>query len=466
MRKTITKFLLLLLIITGCAHTDNARKIETPEKTTPPEEATSQVRTNNLPVPKEGFSWDQLASMASQRTAEAQMAALRIKSSRLEKTLESSVRDPQLRLNSGFATEDEYSKDSNNSHDDIQSYSVGLRFYVNNPFVNRWIRRQAEKSATAIMASANELSYATYCETKSACLEAAILEDRSVQLGDAIKQQKKVCSRYDELIRNGHVAPLKLLKAKLKLSRLQMRKGQVGREHRNALFQISLLTGIPVDRLNIQGLDKQGLPSPDKLSVNELVATALKTRPDLESIRCEAENARMDIEIAKARQIPWFDFVEGSIRDRNADSSSYTSSGVSHSDSDRDEWTLRTGISIPIFSWAGNEIALAKALLREIELREALALSSLHSEITNAIENYTDAYATHNQTRNTTEQQIATFKETINAIDKTRTVLETEIMETEEELISFRREARQSLYDCLRLKLMLESTTGERGEVK
>ncbi len=114
-------------------------------------------------------------------------------------------------------------------------------------------------------------------------------------------------------------------------------------------------------------------------------------RPDLESIRGEIETARIGLNIAKAKQIPWFEFVEGGYRDRDSDATTYTDSGRDHSDSDRDEWLLRTAISLPIFSWAGNETALAKALLREAEFSESIALTTIRNEIRNALANYSDA---------------------------------------------------------------------------
>lgn len=428
---------------------------------------TANLVSTNLFVPEGGFSWNQLAVIASQRTAESQMTALRIKRSRLENRLELAIRNPQLRWNYGFLSEDEHSPGNSNSHDNLRDSSAGLRFYINNPFVNRWIRKQADKNADSIMAAGRELSYATYCETKSSCLETAILDDRICQLQEIIEIQKKVCSRYSELNRNGFAAPLKSLKAQLRLSGLELKKNQLEREHRNALFHLSLLSGMPAGQLKVQPLGSQSLIPPSDLNMEQLITSAVQLRPDLESIRCEIEIARLEIKLAEARQIPWFDYVEGGLRNRTSNNTEYSiGGGISHSDSDRDEWMLGTAISLPVFSWTGNETALARTILEEAELRKAIAQTSLYEELKNAVENYTDAHSSHKRIQQTADKQMENFKKTLSEVDSSRTMVETDIMETEEQLNSYRLETRQSLYDCLRLKLALESLTGDRGEEK
>ena len=454
---------LLVYVTSGCTTTKSRAEAEESElkSNLPSESNLISNKVECIVVPANGFSWGKMASIAATRGGESQLTALQIKRSNLQNRIDRAWRNPQLRINSTFASEDEYEPEGNNQHEDINEYGTGLRFYISNPFVNRWIKQQASENVKSILAEKRELSYATYCETRMRCCEAAIIEDKLNQLKAALAQQKQICSRYNELKESGYADPLKIIKAGLKTARTEQQIDVMVREHRNALFQLALLTGLDIDKIRLQSIEKQLTPDPATYNTDDMTISAVRMRPDLESLRCEITLARSELKVAKARQIPWFEFIESRYCNHSTDSTTYSGSSPNHSDSDRDEWILRTAISLPIFSWAGHETALAGTILKEVEFRESMALTAVRSEIKNALKNYTDGCLSRDKMTKEVNKRLKEFQDAVKALDKSKTVVETEIMDTEEQLNAFRRGTRQSLYDCLKLKLYLESVTGE-----
>ncbi len=413
-----------------------------------------------ITIPAEGFSWDALALIAAQRSVEARMTALRLESNRLQNRLELTPRDPQLRLNSAFDTERDYKPGDGKTREESEDYGASLRFYISSPFVNRWIRKQSAYGARAIVVADNELAYAVRCETMMKCLDAAILEERIRQAEESLEIRRQTCAGYRELERDGLAAPLKILKAEINLAETEQQLDRLRREHRNALHQIALLTGLEARQIKLLPVASSALPPPQTLDIDALTATAVRLRPDLQSVRCEAALAQTGLEIARARQIPWFEYAESGFSNSRSDSTRYSRNGASHSDSRSAEWNIRTAVSLPFFSWAGHETALASSLLRETELREARLLTNIRDEIRNAVENYHDAFTACERTRNATENHLQAFNTALKEIDETKAALSAEILETEERLHAFRAGARQNIYDCIRIKLYIQSLTG------
>lgn len=445
-----------LCILSGCVNTPESSGTPRSEpKTNIVEKAVSTIA-----VPADGFSWHELAEIASQRDGKTQLAALQINRSTLQNQLDLTWRDPQLRLNSSFYSEDDYTHGGNNSHEDAQGYGTALRFYTSNPFVNRWIKKQGAKNARSILAKSRELSYAVYCETKMKCCEAAILEDQLKQLKESQTLHRKICDCYNELRTSGQAAPLKIIKADIKLAKTELQIEKTGRELRNVIYQLAQLTGVDAEKIKVQPLEKQKLSDPAKLNCDDLTIAAVEMRPDLESIRAEIDLAKTKVEIAKAKQIPWFEFLEAGYRNRSEDVTSYTGSGQRNSDAARDEWLLRTAVSLPVFSWAGHETALAAAVVRETQLREAIALTSIRAEIRNALDNYSDAFAARTKMQTEVDSHIQEFNKAVRELDNSKAVIETEILATEELINSYGQSVRENLYNCYKLKLYLDSVTG------
>jgi outer membrane protein TolC len=411
-------------------------------------------------TPASGFTWNELARIAALRNSESQLLALSIKRDFLQNKAERSWRNPQLRLKASDGKTDEYSTNGSSQHENSDANTVGLRFYISNPFVNHWIKKQSTKSAALLTTSADELAYATYCETKTQCLESAIISDQISQIRRSLKLQQRICSEYKTLIKDGYIAPLKIIKAEIKLAEIELKLSQKEHEHSNRLYQLALLTGLTLEQLQLQPLDSQTLSSPDSLNIDDLTAFAILCRPDLKRVRSEIDFALTDIKIAEAKMIPWFEYAEGAYRDTSSDSVKYNNPGQTYSDEDGDEWYVRTGINIPIFSWMGDEVILAKASLNEAQLQEVILLNSIREEIQVGVKNYNDAYQSKSHFEERVNEQLKSFEKQIRDVNSTKTIIAPEILNLEEQLCSYKQSVRENLYTCLKMKLYLESVVG------
>ena len=453
-----------LILFCGCRSTQSnseAKQADSPEPSTiitNVAENTSQIIT----APEGGFSWDELAKIAARRNSESQLLALTLKRDSLQNKVDRGWRDPQLRLNTSQGDQDEYSRSGNPEHEERDAWSAGLRFYISNPFVNRWIKKQSAKSARLLSANADELAYATYCETKTKCLETAVISDQILQLQTKLKMQQQICREFEILTENGYAAPLKIIKAELKLSEIEQEYSQKKSTHRNRLYQLSLLTGLPVEQIKVQPVDSQKLAPPETLSADSLITFAILSRPDLKRINSEIDLAETEIKVAEAKNIPWFEFAEGGYRDGSSDTTRYGENGNTHSNQDSDEWIIRTGINIPIFSWLGEEVNLAKASLNQARMQELIILNAIKDEIQAGLQNYKEAYQNKVRLENRVNNRLDSFTKQIKEVDSFNTVITPDILELKEQLNSYKQSVRKNLYNCLKLKLYLESVTGER----
>jgi len=363
-------------------------------------------------------------------------------------------------LNTSQGDLDDHTRNGSSQHENNESYTAGVRFYISNPFVNRWIKKQSAKSATLLTTKSEELAYAIYCETKTQCMEAAIVDDQILQIRRALELQQQICSEYNALTKNGYAEPLKVIKAEIQLAEIELKLSQKVSEHRNRIYRLALLTGLPTEQLVLQSLDSQELYSPDTLGIDALTAFATLCRPDLKRIRNEIDLARTEIKIAEAKMIPWFDYAEGAYKDSNADSTKYGDSGRSYTDEDGDEWSIRTGINIPVFSWMGDEVSLAKATFNEAQFQEIILLRSIREEIQAGVLNYNEAFDSKVQFEEKVNKRIREFEKQINELDSANTIITPDILSLREQLNSYRQNVRENFYQCLQLKMDLESLVG------
>ncbi len=454
-----------LLLACGCLnHRNSPASVEETELPSVTESVTNAAEkgVQTITPPAGGFTWSELARIASQRSRESQLLALQIKCDGLENRLERTWRDPQLRLNTSQSEQDEKVRRGRSSHEDGESGTVGMRFYISSPFVNRWLKKQSIHSARLLSAEAEELAYAIYCETKALCLETALAHDQIQQISATMKRQQQICSEFEILTSNGYAVPLKVLKAEVKLAEIELKLAQAENEHRNLIYQLALLTGLEVGQIQLQPLDAQRLTEPDSLSVDELTAFAVLSRPDIRRIQSEIQLARSELRTARARNIPWFDFVEGSYRQSDADSITHEDRSRSYSNEEGEEWTIRTAINIPLFTWQGDEVNLANATLNAALFEEVIIHSAIRSEVRNGVENYRAACSDRLRQEERVGNRLKTLTQKLREIESSNTVIATDVLELEAQFDSYQQSVRENFYICLKLKLELESVVGGR----
>ena len=148
-----------------------------------------------------GYDWNALAMRAATRSGEAQALLLETQAERRQAEVDTAWREPQLRLGAAQGEADEETEGrlavrtdpaSARTEPDLRprewetidsdAYEIGVRVYLVSPFVNQWLRRRGEAAALAKEAESREAAYAVYCEVRSLCLEAAILQEEIARL--------------------------------------------------------------------------------------------------------------------------------------------------------------------------------------------------------------------------------------------------------------------------------------------
>ncbi|MDD2601241.1 MAG: TolC family protein [Kiritimatiellae bacterium] len=414
-------------------------------------------------APPGGFTWEELAGLASRRGYETQLLALQIKRETLQNKVDRAWRDPQIRLIASQADQDEYTRGGGSEHEEGDAETIRARFYISSPFVNRWIKKQSPLTSRLLTTEAEELSYAIYCETKATCLEAAVVLDQVMQLRETRDLQQQICNKFGELTQDGYAAPLKVIKAEIKLADIELKLAQKESEQRNLIYQLAQLTGVEAEQLQLQGLESQSLIEPTALTVDELTTFATLARPDLKRVRSELDLARGEIKVAQAKNIPWFHFIEGSYRQSDSDSTRYRDTGKTYSNEDGEQWAIRAAVNVPIFTWLGDEVNLAQATLNQARFLEVFTLNTIREEVRNGLQNYQEAYAQKTRLENRVNTRLSALAEQISGLDNTGAIIATDILELREQLSSFKQRARETFYNCLKLKLYLESVVGGRS---
>lgn len=414
-------------------------------------------------APPNGFTWEELADLASHRSHESQLLALQLKRESLQNKVDRAWKDPQIRVIASQADQDEYTRGGGTQREESDSETIRARFYISSPFVNRWIKKQGPLTARVLTTEAEELSYAIYCETKAVCLDAAIVNDEILQLQETLDLQQQICDEFADLTKNGYAAPLKVIKAEIKLADIELKLSQKESEHRNLIYQLAQLTGVDADQLQLQSLESQKLIEPVTLTVDELTTFAILARPDLKRVRSEVDLAASEIKVAQAKNIPWFHFVEGSYRQGDADSNTYKDGRRTYSNEEGEQWAIRAAVNVPVFTWMGDEVNLAQASLAELQFQEVLTLNTIREEVRNGLQNYREACEQKKRLEERVNSRISALAEQIVGLDSTGTIISTDILELREQLSSFKQRARETVYNCLKLKLYLESVIGGRS---
>ena len=104
----------------------------------------------DIQAPEGGWGWDELARRAGQRADEAKVQFIRAAAKRQQLDGDLSWKDPQLRLGQSWDDTRDRTTGRPPANGDGDSFKAGLRFYIANPFVNRYVRRAGDARIEAL----------------------------------------------------------------------------------------------------------------------------------------------------------------------------------------------------------------------------------------------------------------------------------------------------------------------------
>ena len=433
--------------------------------------------------PEAGYAWEELARLAASNCQEARALLLDAEAVRHQTAVDTGWRNPQLRSGRHWGDEDEETpgRTGMQSYPDevdypsrpfrsgrewgdneFEGYTAGLRVYTVNPFVNRWLRKRGGAEARAKEAESKEAAYAVYCEVRSLCLEADVLREEISLLEQTVGLREQACALRREQAEVGVVSALELIRAEVRLESLRSEIREKEAKRVQFVRRIAVLAGLPAEQVVLKPADGAQQVAATYLDGAVLTDLAFLRRPDLARVALEKEAARHGVEAARAGQIPWFEYVEGSYEDEHDESSSYDQyrSGHDRTESDQTEWQVRVAVTLPVFNWLGDEVRLTRAQLAAAEMREQGLYDGIRREVCGVLEDYRRVRAERDRVAAGREKLQAAMTARIDDLAKEPTVRREDVLAAREELLEYVRVCMKVERECLRLTQYLETVCG------
>ncbi len=428
-----------------------------------------------------GYDWNALAMRAATRSGEAQALLLETQAERRQAAVDTAWREPQLRLGAAQGEADEETEGrlavrtdpaSARTEPDLRprewetidsdAYEIGVRVYLVSPFVNQWLRRRGEAAALAKEAESREAAYAVYCEVRSLCLEAAILQEEIERLEQVERYRVEIRDIRSRQAAAAVAGALDLIEAVTRVADLRADLRDKKADHRRLVRRIALLAGVPEDRLWLKPAGEEPLPDAAAWTIDELVDLAFSRRPDLARAEQEGAVAAHGLRAAKAGLLPWFDYVEGSYAGDHVQGSAYEeyTTGYDARERDSSEWQVRFAVNVPVFDWDGKEVRLARARQAVADARLGDLRDRIRAELDAVREDYLRACVERERIVAENRQVGALMEAKIDALAEEPSVPPEDILAAREEAARYGRIRMRAEHECRRLAQELEALAG------
>lgn len=224
---------------------------------------------------------------------------------------------------------------------------------------------------------ANEI-YVVYSEALAAKRELEIID----KLNNLDSQTVKV---VEVRIKEGDSAPLELNLLKVELERLKSRRHLAEGKLQAAMLRLKSVVGIAFDQpleLKENFFSSQNIQT--KYSLNEALALALQTRPDLKTAQLLEQAAQTGLQLAKSQVVP--DLVLSTRYSRENSGFDETPVGILK---DKDDLlTFGVSITLPVFNRnQGNQVD-AKISITQAKQRREFLEHLIKAEVTAAYARY------------------------------------------------------------------------------
>lgn len=433
--------------------------------------------------PADGYAWEELARLAAANCSEAKALLLEAQAERHQAAVDTGWRNPQLRAGRHWGDEDEHTPGRGGmrtypqevgspsrpflrgrewSDTDFEGDTLGLRVYTANPFVNRWLRRRGEASAKAREEESRQEAYAVFCEVRTLCLEAELLREEIGLLERMAGLRNQLRDVRNEQADAGVTSPLDLIRAETRLASLRAEIRAKQAERQQLVRRIAVLAGIPVAQVKLAPR-KPGPPVAEAYQDPAVLTDlAFLRRPDLAQAEREKEAAEHGVRAARAGQVPWFEYVEGTVEDETAHADSYEQyyTGHDRTTSDQTEWQVRVALTVPVFNWLGDEVRLSRAQLAAAETRVRGLYDTVRAEVGGVLDDYRSAHAERERLVGECDRLCAAMSARIDALEKEPAVKREEVLAAREELVAYRRMCLQAERESLVMAQYLETVCG------
>lgn len=220
--------------------------------------------------------------------------------------------------------------------------------------------------------------YIVYSEALAAKRELEIID----KLNNLDSQTVKV---VEIRIKEGDSAPLELNLLKVELERLKSRRHLAEGKFQAAMLRLKSVVGIAFDQpleLKEDFFSSQNIQT--KYSLNEALALALQTRPDLKTAQLLEQAAQAGLQLAKSQVVP--DLVLSTRYSRENSGFDETPVGILK---DKDDLlTFGVSVTLPIFNRNQGSQADAKISITQAQQRKEFLEQLIKAEVTAAYARY------------------------------------------------------------------------------
>lgn len=454
-----------LFLLAGCASVKQTVP-ETPPAAPEGSNGVSAAQATVSPPPEGGYSWDELARLAAARSSEAKVLLLEAEAERHQTAVETGWRNPQLRMgrHSGEESEESVDRDGLRKWDEreFDGASAGLRVYVANPFVNRWLRKRGAASVRAMEAASEEEKFAVFCEVKSLCLEAEMAREEVALLEQMAGLREQVRGIRREQTDAAVANALELIRAETRLAVLRSEISEKQAVLKQFIRRIAVLAGLPAEQVRLRPRDPEMPVEPACLDAVALTDLAFLRRPDLQKALHEKEAAEHGVKAAHAAQIPWFEYLEGSYEteEGRARADEEFTAGSERSKKDESEWQARVAVTLPIFNWLGDEVRLNRTRLAAAEARAQGLYDTIRREVEGVLEDYRSVRDERERVVAERKRLSVAMTAQVDALANESTVRREDVLAAREELVGYVRVCMKVEREYLRLTDYLETVSG------
>lgn len=468
--------LVAALVLAGCIADETHLSTSKPETSlfhvSPDKKETPAA--DSVVMPEGGWDWEVLSVRAGEKARRKGSGSLDVLVEKLKAAEATAWKDPEIRAgvrwgdSSGSKRSWEggsYDGSDRDSGDGYQT-SIGARFYLPNPFINRYLRRKGVASVARSEAKAEVEAYAVYTEVKLLCHEITRVSHEIMRCVEA----ESILTHCKHLEEDGQdsgaaMSPYDTIRLRSQRDRNRMRMGLLKRQLRHLNRLVAAAADVDFEDFKLAPRGRQ-LPDPTALSSSALVEMAFARRPDLAQAIAELEAAEAGLSAAKAATIPWFRFVEAGYRHDSKDEDSNgwgaskngSLSKSSRSDSHEDDVYLEVALTVPLFTWFGDSIELSRHVRDAADNRVQELYSSISAEVISALDRYREAVAAVDP------DEIETFtfemKRRINECENSGAGVASASLKARLELIEFLEFAEERESAAIEAAIALESVIG------
>lgn len=346
-------------------------------------------------APEGGWTWEELAVRAGEKAMKTGRGSMRALEARLKAEEDLAWKDPELKLSRSWTSGDNDRTYRNRwDESDGKDWGIGLRLYIPNPFINRFLKKKGEAVVDKYDAESVADGYAVYTEVKLMCLEERRLENelqRRQSEGKILKRGKELAdeSREDGVAES----PYDTIRMRAKNERNNLRIEILKRHIRRLHHQIALAANVKDEdfAINLTGLE---LVDPAAMTLDDLVEKAFARRPDLARANAQYREAEARLGMAKAANIPWFKYVEAGYQHAYASKDSHEIGYLKdRGKSDKDETYVKLTLTIPLFTWVGDSVEISRQVRDAAEARVREMYETIRLEVSSGLERYREVVA-------------------------------------------------------------------------